>query len=163
MDKTPSNCMKFGDFGKLEHRVRSGWSMSATRRVKTHPASLECLKSFGNGRCISNKISIADAKNMRPSERRARRKGPNGCPGARSCLSKRYACLFLPTGSASMTIPNGRGLMQREKDPRQSTRYAPRSAHPGALSWVPLSARLSLRKLDFAQPGGSFIVGYGVD
>ena len=61
--------MNIGDFGKLENRVRSGWSMSATRWVKTKPASLKSLESFGNGRCISNKISITDAKNMRPSEK----------------------------------------------------------------------------------------------
>lgn len=49
------------------------------------------------------------------------------------------------------------------KSPKTEPRDAPRSAHPGALSWGLLSARLFLWKLDFAQPGGSFIVGYGVD
>lgn len=151
--------MKIGDFGKLENCVSSGWSMSATRRVKTHPASLECLKSFGNGRCISNKISIADAKNMRPSEK-MRAKWMLW----RSLTPFQALCMLIFTRLKRFNDhPERARFDTTRKSPKTEPRYAPRSAHPGALSWVPLSARLSLRKLDFAQPGSSFFIGYGVD
>ena len=108
--------------------------MSATRWVKTKPASLKSLESFGNGRCISNKISITDAKNTRPSEKI---RGKWMLWGSLAPLQALFMLIFTHL-VALIDHPEQSRLDAAKTGPKGNPRDAPRSAHPGGSPLGPI-------------------------